>query len=132
MVFLTAQWRPRYTGSSGFVRVFDYDLYRRTRACFAYLWHYPRSHFTKLLIQAFTLWCLSLFLYFRSACLASRIHVAGGMNKTILFVAGVLSTSFACALLGLIHQSQSCPMQLSIFWNRIYIELNDFWSNGFV
>jgi len=33
MVFLTAQWQLRHTGSSGFARVLDYDLYRRTRAC---------------------------------------------------------------------------------------------------
>jgi len=49
LVFLTAQWRDRHTGSSGLARVFDYDLYRRTRACFVYLCHHPRSHFTKLL-----------------------------------------------------------------------------------
>jgi len=53
-------------------------------------------------------------MYFRSR-LAFRVHVAGDLNKAISFVVAVLSTSFARALLGLIHQSQSCPMQLSIF-----------------
>jgi len=33
LVFLTTQWRLRHTGASGFARVFDYDLHRRTRAC---------------------------------------------------------------------------------------------------
>jgi len=33
-VFLTAQWRLWHTGSLwGLTRVFDYDLYRKTRAC---------------------------------------------------------------------------------------------------
>jgi len=33
LVFLTAQWQLRHTGSSGWAWVFAYDLYRRTRAC---------------------------------------------------------------------------------------------------
>jgi len=33
LVFLTAQWRLRHTGSPGLARVFHYDLNRRTRAC---------------------------------------------------------------------------------------------------
>jgi len=33
MVFLTARWLLRHTGSSGLAHVFDYDLYRRTQAC---------------------------------------------------------------------------------------------------
>ena len=33
LVFLTGKWRLRHTGTSGFARVFDYDLHRRTRAC---------------------------------------------------------------------------------------------------
>jgi len=35
--------------------------------------------------------------------LASRVHVAGDVYETIWFVVGVLTTSFALALLGLIH-----------------------------
>ena len=33
---------------------------------------------------------------------AFRVHVTGDLSKTILFAAGGLSTSFACALLWLI------------------------------
>jgi len=33
LVFLTAQWRFRHTGSSVLARVFDYDSYRGTQAC---------------------------------------------------------------------------------------------------
>jgi len=47
-------------------------------------------------------------------------------------LSGVLSTSFARALLRLIYYSPSCPMQLIIFWNIIHIRFNIFWSNGFV
>ena len=112
-VFNTRQWRLRHAGSLGLARVFDYDLYRRMRACFVYLCHHPRSRSTKLLTQAlfFGPCRLSLFIYLR---LAIRVHVAGDLNKTISFV-DVLSTSFVRALLGLIHQSPSCPMQLSNF-----------------
>jgi len=44
--FLTAQWWLWYTDSLGLARVFDYDIYWRTRACFVYLCHHSRSHFT--------------------------------------------------------------------------------------
>jgi len=33
LVFLTAQYRLRHTGSSGLARVFDYDLYPKTQDC---------------------------------------------------------------------------------------------------
>jgi len=114
LVFLTAQWRLRHMGSA---RVFNCDLYRRTRACLlctVYLCHHPRSHLTKLLTR-------SLFFgpshcsYIFVPCLSFGVHVAGDHNKTISFVVGVLSTLFAHALLGLIYQSPSCPMQLSFF-----------------
>jgi len=36
-------------------------------------------------------------------CLAFRVHVAGDLNKTVLFVIGILSTLFARALFGLIN-----------------------------
>jgi len=102
MVLLTAQWLLRHTISSGLVRVFDYDLYRRTQACFVCLCHHPLSHFTKLLDRA-------LFFgpchcsYILVPCLAFRVPVTGDLNKTISFVASVLTTSFARALLGVIH-----------------------------
>jgi len=59
-------------------------------------------------------------------------HVAGDLNKKIPFVVGVLLTSFARALLGLIRYSSSCPLHWSIFVNTIHIRFNIFWSNGFV
>jgi len=55
MVFLTAQWRLRHTGSSSLARVLDYDLYLRTRACLVCIFEpLPKvlSHFTMLLIRA--------------------------------------------------------------------------------
>ena len=96
LVFLTAQWLVRHTGEA---QVFDYDLYLRTRACFVYLYHHPRSHFTKLFTWALFFGpchCSYIFV----PCLAFRVHVAGDLNNTISFV-DVL-TSFARALLGLI------------------------------
>jgi len=99
-MFLTAQWRLQYTGSSGLVRVFDYDLLyigESELACFVYL-----SHCSKLLIRArFFGPCHCSYIFVPR--LASRVHVAGDLNKTISLVASVLSTSFARALLGLIH-----------------------------
>ena len=95
------QWLLLHTGSSGLVRVFDYDLYRRTRACLC-LFHHPRSHFTKLLIWALfleTCHCSYIFV----PCLSFRVHVSGDLNQTISFVVGVFTTSFARALLGRIH-----------------------------
>jgi len=49
--------------------------------------------------------CIELC-YFSSIfvpCLAFRIHVAGDLNQKLSWVARVLSTSFARALLGLIR-----------------------------
>jgi len=104
-------------GFSGLVRVCDYDLYRRTRDCLLCIFVPPpkgRSHFTQLLTRAhFFGPCHCSYISF--PCLAFRFHVAGDLNKTISFAVGVLTTSFARALLRLIHQSPSCPMQLSIF-----------------
>jgi len=59
--------------------------------------HVP--HFTKLLTRALffgPFQCSYKFI----PCLAFRVHVAVDLNKTISFVVGVLSTSFAHALLG--------------------------------
>jgi len=59
-------------------------------------------HFTKLLTRAlFFEPCPFSNKFFPS--LAFGVHVAGDLNKTISFVVGVLSTSFAHALLGLIR-----------------------------
>jgi len=70
--------------------------------CFVCLFHHPRSHFIKLLTRALFFGpchCSYIFV----PCLAFRVNVAGDLNKTISFVAGPLTTSFARALLGLIH-----------------------------
>ena len=82
MVFLTTQWLLRHTGCSGFARVFDYDLYRRTQACFVCLFHQPRSHFTKLLTRALFFGpchCSYIFV----PCLAFRVHVTGDLGLWI-------------------------------------------------
>jgi len=95
----------------------------RGLVCFVYLCHHPRSHFTKLLTRAvFFGPCHCSYIFV--PCLAFRVHVGGDLNKTISFVVGVLSTLFS--LLGLIHQSPSCPRQISIFENIIHIRLNVF------
>jgi len=69
---------------------------------FCVLCHHPRCHFTKLSTRALLFgpcYCSYIFV----PCLAFRVHVAGDLNKTISFVVAVLSTSFARALLCLIH-----------------------------
>ena len=73
-MFLTTHRRLRHTGSSGSARVSDYGLYRRMRACFVYLCHHPRSHFTKFLNRPlfFGPCQLSLFIYLRSMSGLSR------------------------------------------------------------
>jgi len=99
-----AQWLLRHKGSSGFARVFDYDLYWRTQACLLMFVPPPtvRSHFTKMLTRAIFFGpchCLYIFI----PCLSFHVHVTGDLNKTISFVVGVFTTPFARALLGFIH-----------------------------
>jgi len=103
LVFLTTQWLLRHTCSSGFARI-SIAIYigERKLACFVCLFHHPRSHLTKLLTRALLFGpchCSYIFV----PCLYLRVHVTGDLNKTISFVVGVLTTSFARALLGLIH-----------------------------
>ena len=72
------------------------------QACFVYLCHHHRSHFTKLLTRAIFFGpchCSYVFV----PCLAFRVRFAGDLNKTISFVVDALSTSFARALLGPNH-----------------------------
>ena len=79
-------------GLPGSARVFDYDW--RTRAFVALFCHHPRSHFAKLLTRALFIGprhCSYIFV----PCLAFRVHVARDLNKTILFLVGVLSTGSA-------------------------------------
>ena len=110
LVFLTVQWRFRHSGSSGLARVFDYDSYRRTHACLLCMFvTTPTVPLPKLLIRSLFFGpchCSCIFVL----CLAVRAHVAGDLNKAISFAVGVLLTSFARALLGFIHQSQSYSM----------------------
>ena len=96
--------------------VFSITIYIRERklACFVCLIHHPRSHFTKLLTRLLFFGpchCSYIFV----PCPAFRVHVAGDLNKTISFVVGVLTTSFARALLGFLHLSPRCPLQLRFF-----------------
>jgi len=52
-----------------------------------------------------------------------RVQFAADVNKKISFVETVLSNTFACSLLGLIHWSPSCPLQLIVFqFNSYQIE----------
>jgi len=74
----------------------------RKRACFVCLFHHPRSHFIKLLTRP--LFCGPCHCsYIFVPCLAFRVQVAGDLNNKISIVVGVLSTSFARALFGLIR-----------------------------
>jgi len=50
---------PEPPRGDGTARILDYNLYRRRRACFVYLCHHPRSHFTKLLTLPL-FWTLSV------------------------------------------------------------------------
>ena len=89
-------------------------IYIRDRelACFVCLCHHSRP--PQLLTRALfigSFHCSYIFVL----CLAFPVHVAGDLNKTLSFVVGVLTTSFARALRELIHQSPSCSMQLRIF-----------------
>ena len=134
LVFLTAQCQRRHTGSTGSARVFDNDLYLRTRACLLCIFvHHSRAGPTSLSCYSGSFLCaLSLFIYFRFRSGISR-WCAGDLYKTMSFVVGVLSTSFARPLLGLIHQSPSFrATQIRIFCNIIHVGLNVIWSNGFV
>jgi len=43
------------------------------------------------------------------------MQCAGDVNQKILFATMAVSNTFARSLLGLIHWSLSCPLELSIF-----------------
>jgi len=47
-------------------------------------------------------------------CLDGTIHAAGDLNQKLTFVASILLTSFAHALLGIIRYNPSCPLHLGI------------------
>ena len=116
LVFLTAQWRLRHTGSSGFSPSLRLRFISENASLLCIFVSPPTVplHYTKLLTRdLFFVPCHCS--YISVPCPAFHVHVAGDLNKTISFAAGVLSTSFARALLRLIHWSPSCPIQLSIF-----------------
>ena len=95
-MFSTTQWLLRYTGSSSFAQVFDYDLYRRTRACFLCMFvPPPRVPFHQVNLGSFFGPCHCSYIFI--PCLAFRVHVAGDLNKTISFIVGVPTTLFARA-----------------------------------
>jgi len=64
--------------------------------------HHPRLHFNKFSNGAPSFGPCHCW-YISVPCPAYRVHVAGDLIKTISSVAGVLATSFARALLGLIR-----------------------------
>jgi len=67
-------------------------------------WTTPHENFlrTPLTLVLYIGPCHCSYLY-RSMSAAFRVHVAGDLDKNIYFKAGVLSTSFARALLGLVR-----------------------------
>jgi len=73
----------------------------------------PLTSLIKVVNSGFFHWALSVFLYFRFM-LAFRVQFAGDVNQKISFPTTALSNTFARSLLGLIHWSPSCPLQLSI------------------
>ena len=113
---LCRQWRFQHSGSA---RAFDYALYCRTRACMLCMFVPPPTSLIKVVNSGFFHWVLSVLIYFRFMS-AFRVQSAGDVNKKISFVATVLSNTFARSLLGLIHWSPSCPLQLSIFQFNSY------------
>ena len=71
-MFLTAKWLLRHAGFSGFARVFDYNLYRRTQACLLCMFVLPPTvPLHEGVNSASFLMALSLFIYFRSMSVLS-------------------------------------------------------------
>ena len=116
------QWRFQHSGST---RAFDYALYCRTRACMLCMFVLPPTSLIKVVNSGSFHWAWSVFIYCRFV-LAFRLQFAGDVNKKISFATTALSNTFARSLLGLIHWSPSCPLQVSIFFNLIHIRLNVF------
>ena len=114
-------WRLRHWGSSGLLRVFDYDSHCRTWACFTHLCLHP-LHWLTLLTHVFH-WALSLFIYsrYRSAPFVFMLLVTW---IKISFVVSVLTISFARAVLGLIRLEPELPSAITHFlkYNLCQIE----------
>jgi len=116
------QWRCQHPGLT---LVFDCALYCRTRACLICMFVPPPTSLIWLLTLALSIGpgqCSYIFV----SCWPSAFNLQVTWIKKISFVATVLSNAFARALLGPIHWSPSCPLQLSIFSNLIHIRLNVF------
>jgi len=64
LLFSTAQWRLRHTGSPGLARFLDYDLYRRTQACLPCVFvPLPMVPLHYVVYSGSFLWAFSLFLF---------------------------------------------------------------------
>jgi len=101
-ILLCFSWNKWWLRHSGLVRVVDYDSYCRTSTCLLCIFVPPFTSLIKLVnAGSFTGLCHCSYIFV--SCLAFRVHIAGNMNKKLSFVIGVLSTSFAIALLGLVR-----------------------------
>jgi len=95
---------PRNTqtsGDSGWARVLDYDLHCRTRACLLCTFVPPPTSLIEVANSGSLHYALSVFIYFRFMS-GLRVHAAGDLDQKRSLIVGVLSTSFARALFGLI------------------------------
>jgi len=99
------------------------DEYCRTWAYLLCIFLLIPTSLIKIANSSSSLGLVTIHIIFVS-CLAFYVHIADDVNKIIPFVVGVLATSLARALLGLIRQSPSCHLQLSILKNIIHIGLN--------
>jgi len=109
-LIMCRQWRFQHSEST---RAFDYALYCRTRACMLCMFVLPPTSLIEVVNSGSFHWALSVFIYFRFM-LAFRVQFAGDMNQKLSFATTALSNTLARSLLGLIHWSPSCPLQLSI------------------
>jgi len=86
----------------------------RTQACMLCVFVLPPTSLIKVVNSGSFHWALSVFIYFHFM-LAFRVKFAGDVNQEMSFATTALSNTFVRSLLGLIHWSPSCPLQLSIF-----------------
>jgi len=126
-----SQWRLRHSDSSSSAQFVDYALSCRTWACLLCIFVPPPTSLIKFVNSGSLHWVLWLFIYFHCSyifvpCFTFRVYFAGDLNQKISFVVGVLSKTFARALLGLIRPSPSCPIQLNIISNIFHIRLDVF------
>jgi len=89
-------------------------IVERELACMLCMFVLPPTSLIKVVNSGSFHWALPVFIYFRFM-LAFRVQFAGDVNQKISFATTALSNTFSRSLLGLIHWSPSCPLQLSIF-----------------